>query len=251
MSTDRVAVVTGAARSFGRAIAEALAAGGAHVAAVDLRDCGDTAAAIRAAGGRCETFTADVADERAVETLRDDVHARCGPAAILVNVAGVNFARPFAELDYAAWKRVLTVNLDSQFLLARAFAPDMVEAGWGRIVNMASSSIYTSTPGLVAYMASKAGSLGLTSGLANDLGRHGITVNAVSPGLTRTEAVDADVRAGVLPEAALEAMAEQRAVPRQAEVDDLVGTVVFLCSDAAAFVTARFLVADGGATRSF
>jgi NAD(P)-dependent dehydrogenase (short-subunit alcohol dehydrogenase family) len=251
VSTDRVAVVTGAARSFGRAIAEALAREGAHVAAVDLRDCAGTTAAIREAGGRCEPFATDVADEQAVARLRDDVHERCGPCAILVNVAGVNFARPFAELDYDVWRRVQTVNLDSQFLTARAFAPDMVEAGWGRIVNMASSSIYTSTPGLVAYMASKAGSLGLTSGLANDLGRHGITVNAVSPGLTRTEAVDADVRAGIVPGGALEAMAKQRAVPRQAEVDDLVGTVLFLCSEAAAFVTARFLVADGGATRSF
>jgi len=146
---------------------------------------------------------------------------------------------------------VLTVNLDSQFLMARAFAPDMVTSGWGRIVNMASSSIYTTTPGLVAYMASKAGVLGLTSGLANDLGGHGITVNAVSPGLTRTPAVDEEIAVGAFPEAALEAMVRERAIPRDATVDDLVGTVLFLTSDDAAFVTARFLVADGGATRSF
>ena len=183
--------------------------------------------------------------------LVEQVHAACGPCSILVNVAGINFARPFAELDYEAWRRVLAVNLDSQFLVTRAFAPDMVAAGWGRIVNMASSSIYTNTPGLVAYMASKAGVVGLTSGLANDLGAYGITVNAVSPGLTRTEAVEEEIAAGSFPEAALDAMVDERAIRRHATVDDLVGTVLFLVSDEAAFVTARFLVANGGATRSF
>jgi 3-oxoacyl-[acyl-carrier protein] reductase len=168
-----------------------------------------------------------------------------------VNVAGINFSCAFDELDYATWQRVLRINLDSQFLMAKAFAPGMAERGWGRIVNMSSSSIYTSTTGLTAYMASKAGTLGLTSALANDLGPFGVTVNAVSPGLTRTEAVDEDVRAGLLPEGALDAMVDQRAIPRHSAVEDLVGTVLYLVSDAAAFVTARFIVADGGATRSF
>lgn len=235
----RTAVVTGAARSFGRAIAEALALAGADVAAVDIRDCDETAG--------CTAYTADVSSEAQVGRLAAEI-GRCD---ILVNVAGINFGCAFDELDYEAWRRIITVNLDSQFLMAKAFAPGMAERGWGRIVNMSSSSIYTPTRGLVAYMASKAGALGLTSALANDLGSFGVTVNAVSPGLTRTEAVDEDVRAGRLPEAALDAMADARAIPRQAAVEDLVGTVLYLTSDAAAFVTARFLVADGGATRTF
>lgn len=247
----RVAVVTGAARSFGRLVAEALAEGGAAVAAVDLRDCSATAAAIESAGGRCTPFTVDVADEGSVTRLAAEVAAALGPCDILVNIAGINFSTPWPELDLEAWRRVMAVNLESQFLMARAFAPQMVARGWGRIVNMASSSIYTNTPGLTAYMASKAGVLGLTSGLANDLGQHGITVNAVSPGLTRTEAVEQSIRDGEFPEAALVAMADQRAIRRDATAADLVGTIIFLTSDAAAFVTARFIVADGGATRTF
>jgi 3-oxoacyl-[acyl-carrier protein] reductase len=247
----RVAVVTGAARSFGRLVSEALAEDGATVAAVDLRDCGATAAAIEAAGGRCTPFAVDVADEGSVAQLAADVAAALGPCDILVNIAGINFSSPWPELDLEAWRRVMAVNLESQFLMARAFAPQMVARGWGRIVNMASSSIYTNIPGLTAYMASKAGTLGLTSGLANDLGQHGITVNAVSPGLTRTEAVEESIRNGEFPEAELAAMADQRAIRREATAADLVGTIIFLTSDAAAFVTARFIVADGGATRTF
>jgi NAD(P)-dependent dehydrogenase (short-subunit alcohol dehydrogenase family) len=248
----RVAVVSGAARSFGRAVAVALARAGATVAAVDLRDCAETAASASAAGSAsARAFLADVADPDAVGRLAADVHELCGPCDILVNLAGINFSAPFEALDIATWRRVLAVNLESQFLMCAAFAPDMVARRWGRIVNMASSSIYTNTPGLTAYMASKAGTLGLTSGLANDLGPHGVTVNAVSPGLTRTEAVEASIRAGEFPESVLEQMVAQRAIPREAEVEDLVGTVSFLTSEASAFVTGRFVVADGGATRSF
>ena len=125
----------------------------------------------------------------------------------------------------------------------------MVERGWGRIVNVASSSILTATPGLVAYMTSKGGVLGLTSALANDLGRHGITVNAVSPGLTRTPAVDADIAAGTLTEAMLDAAVATQAIPRPGTPDDLVGLVLFLTGKEASFVTGQFIVADGGATR--
>jgi 3-oxoacyl-[acyl-carrier protein] reductase len=248
----RVAVVSGAARSFGRAVAVALAEAGAVVAAVDLRDCEETVASVSATGaGKVSAFRADVADPDAVKRLAAEVHDACGPCDILVNLAGINFSAPFEALDIATWRRVLAVNLESQFLMCAAFAPDMVAGEWGRIVNMASSSIYTNTPGLTAYMASKAGALGLTSGLANDLGPHGITVNAVSPGLTRTDAVQESIRAGEFPEAVLEEMVGQRAIPREAEVEDLVGTISFLTSEAAAFVTGRFIVADGGATRSF
>jgi NAD(P)-dependent dehydrogenase (short-subunit alcohol dehydrogenase family) len=244
-------VITGAARSFGRAVAEALAASGAHVVAVDLRDCAQTAEAIEAAGGRCTPLTADVSDPEAVARLAAAVHEAAGRCDILVNLAGINFAASFEELELEAFRRVLSINLESQFLMAKAFAPDMIERGWGRIVNMASSSIYTNTAGLTAYMASKAGALGLTSGLANDLGSHGITVNAVSPGLTRTAAVDESIERGEFPREVLDQMVGQRALRRHAAVEDLVGSIAFLVSDEAAFVTARFLVADGGATRTF
>ncbi len=245
----RVAVVTGAARGIGRALAVGLAARGARVAAVDLLDAGETAAAIRAAGGICEVVPGDVASEEGVAGIASRVHASLGPCDILVNNAALLGAAPVLDVDYATWRRTIATNLDSHFLTAKAFLPDMIERGWGRIVGVASSSLLTSTPGLTAYMASKGGVLGFTSALANDVGRFGVTVNAVSPGFTRTPGVDADIRAGVVPPDAVDAVIAQQAIPREGTAEDLVGTVLFLTSDDAAFMTGQFLVADGGMTR--
>ena len=245
----RVAVVTGAARGIGRALAVGLAARGARVAAVDLLDAGETAAVIRAAGGTCEVVPGDVASEEGVAGIASRVRASLGPGDIVVNNAALLGAAPVLEVDYATWRRTIATNLDSHFLMAKAFLPDMVERGWGRIVGVASSSLLTSTPGLTAYMASKGGVLGFTSALANDVGRFGITVNAVSPGFTRTPGVDADIRAGVVPPDAVDAVIAQQAIPREGTAEDLVGTVLFLTSDDASFMTGQFLVADGGMTR--
>ena len=242
-------MVSGAARGIGRALAEGLAAGGTVIAAVDINTSDETAEAIRAAGGTCCPFVCDVADEGAVHALHADVQAELGPCAILVNNAAELHRASFADLDYATWRRVIRTNLDSQFLMARAFLPDMAAASWGRIVNVASSSLFTSTPGLAAYMASKGGVVGLTSALANDLGELGITVNAVSPGLTRTPGVESDIAAGVLPADAPERVIEQQAIPRAGLPQDLVGVVCFLASDAASFMTGQLLVVDGGMTR--
>jgi NAD(P)-dependent dehydrogenase (short-subunit alcohol dehydrogenase family) len=245
----RVAVVSGAARGIGRALAEGLAAAGSPVAAVDLREPDETVAAITEAGGVCRGFVADVSDEAAVLALREAVHEALGPCAILVNNAAELHSAPFADLDYATWRRVIRTNLDSQFLMARAFLPDMAAAGWGRIVNVASSSLFTTTPGIAAYMASKGGVIGLTSALANDVGDLGVTVNAVSPGLTRTPGVEADIAAGVLPADAPEHVIEQQAIRRAGVPGDLVGAVRFLASDASSFMTGQLLVVDGGMTR--
>jgi 3-oxoacyl-[acyl-carrier protein] reductase len=241
----RVAVVSGAARGIGRALAEGLASRGAHVVAVDVLDAGETAESIAAAGGECTPVVADVGSPSDVARLAAEVDG----CDVLVNNAALLGRTPFLELDHDRFRETLRVNLESQFLLAKAFAPGMVERGWGRIVNVASSSLLTPTPGLVAYMASKGGVLGLTSALANDLGPHGITVNAVSPGLTRTPGVDADIAAGILPVEALEAMTAAQAVPRLGTPEDLVGLVLFLTAKEASFVTGQFIVADGGATR--
>jgi NAD(P)-dependent dehydrogenase (short-subunit alcohol dehydrogenase family) len=177
------------------------------------------------------------------------IAAEVGRCDVLVNNAALLGSTPFLELDHAVFRETLRVNLESQFLLAKAFAPGMVERGWGRIVNVASSSLLTSTRGIAAYMASKGGVLGLTSALANDLGPHGITVNAVSPGLTRTPAVEADLAAGVITEAVLAAAQSTQAIPRAGTPEDLVGLVLFLTGKEASFVTGQFIVADGGATR--
>ncbi len=241
----RIAVVSGAARGIGQALAEGLASRGARVVAVDVLDSKETVAAIVAAGGSCMPLVADVGSPDDVARVAREV----GPCDVLVNNAALLGMTPFLELEHELFRETLRVNLESQFLLAKAFAPGMVERGWGRIVNVASSSLFTSTPGLAAYMTSKGGVLGLTSALANDLGPHGITVNAVSPGLTRTPGVDADVAAGILPMAAIDAAVATQAIPRPGTVDDLVGLVLFLTGADASFVTGQFLVADGGATR--
>lgn len=184
----RVAVVTGAARGLGAAIARGLARRGAVVAAVDLAAPEQTRREIEETGGTCVPLVADVSDPAAVRALHDAVLAACGPTDILVNNAGIAGMAALTDVDFAHWRRVLSTNLDSQFLMSAAFAVDMRERGWGRIVNMSSSAIYTNTTGMTPYLASKAGILGLTSGLANDLAPFGITVNAVSPANRRSNA---------------------------------------------------------------
>jgi NAD(P)-dependent dehydrogenase (short-subunit alcohol dehydrogenase family) len=246
----RIAVVSGAARGIGRALAEGLAARGAHVVAVDVLEARETVDAIAArGGGRCLSIVGDVGSPDDVTRVAGEVAASVGICDVLVNNAALLGTTPFLELGYDRFRETVRVNLESQFLMAKAFVPGMVERGWGRIVNVASSSLLTSARGLTAYMTSKGGVLGLTSALANDLGRFGITVNAVSPGLTRTPGVEADVAAGVLPDGAIEAAIATQAIPRPPTPEDLVGVVLFLTGEDAGFVTGQFLIADGGATR--
>ncbi|MER5473864.1 SDR family oxidoreductase [Streptomyces sp. NPDC002685] len=242
----RVAVVTGAARGLGAAIARGLARRGATVVAVDLSAPEQTSKEIQEAGGTCVPLVADVSDPAAVRALHDAVLAACGPADILVNNAGIAGMAPLADVDFAHWRRVLSTNLDSQFLMSTAFAADMRERGWGRIVNMSSSAIYTNTTDMTPYLASKAGILGLTSGLANDLAPFGITVNAVSPAFTRTPLIDETVADGAMPADIDSLLATEQAIKRRATPEDIVGTVLFLTGEDSAFVTAKFIAADGG-----
>ena len=247
--SGRVCVVTGAARGIGRAVAEGLGARGDRVAVVDVLDTSDAVAAVTESGGVAAGFEVDVGDEAAVRSLHERVREQLGPCEILINNAARLHRADVAELDYATFADVLRTNLHGPFLTTTVFLPDMVERRWGRIVNVASSSLLTSTPGLTAYMASKGGVLGMTSAVANDVGRHGITVNAVSPGLTRTPGVDADVRAGRLAPEAFDDVLAAQAIPRAGTANDVVGAVMFLTSDDASFMTGQFVVVDGGMTR--
>ncbi len=239
---QRVALVTGAARGLGRSFAERLAQDGCHLVLVDLLDCADTLALVRRAGASGRSARCDLGDEAQIAALVRDVLAREGGIDILVNNAAYQPPMPWDRLDAATLRRMLAVNTEASFLLAQAFAHGMVERGWGRIVNLASSSAWSPPPGFAGYITSKMANIGLTRALARELGEHGITVNAIAPGLTRTDAAAADLPAWIW-----DRVREQQLIPRNGEPRDLVGALSFLCSDDAGFITGQTYHVDGGA----
>ena len=238
----RIAVVTGAARGIGQAVAAGLAARGAAIVGVDITEAVETRALVESSAAEWLGIVADVSSPGDVTRVREEALARFGRCDILVNVAGIFPACPFDELSFDAWRKVLDVNLDSQFLMSQAFVPSMKEKGWGRIVNFTSGSVQLSVPNMAAYKASKMGAIGLTRGMAADLGQYGITVNAASPSFTRTPG------ALSIPAAAdrLEAIAKQQAIKRISEPEDVVGLILFLTGEDSHFVTGQTILADGG-----
>ncbi|MBL8550329.1 MAG: 3-oxoacyl-ACP reductase FabG [Hyphomonadaceae bacterium] len=242
----KVAVVSGAAVGLGQAFAERLARDGADVLLVDLNEASETAARIEALGRRAVSVRCDVSDPTAVEAMAQQCRSAFGRCDILVNNAGIYFMAPFETLSFADWKRLLATNLDSTFLLSKAFAPGMKERGWGRIINLATNSIGLIAAGMTHYVTSKAAIVGFTRALATELGEHGVTVNAVAPGPTRTHGTTTGLPPGVSFDEVFSALAQQQAIKRGAEPSDIVGAVSFLASDDAAFMTGQTLVVDGG-----
>jgi NAD(P)-dependent dehydrogenase (short-subunit alcohol dehydrogenase family) len=237
----RVAIVTGAARGIGQALCRNFAQTGAKVVGLDVADLSETGAAVSEAGAEWLGLCVDVTSREATLGAVRDIAGRFGSCDILVNNAGIFPARPFDELDFEEWRRVLAINLDSQFLVSSAVVPHMKRAGWGRIVNLTSGSVQVAVPNYSAYKASKMGTIGLTRGMAADLGRYGITVNAVSPSLTVTPGA---VEHG---NANMQDLAVQlQAIKRPAAPGDIAGLVGFLASDAGEFVTGQTMLADGG-----
>lgn len=237
----RVAVVTGAGRGLGQAIAAGLAARGASIVGVDIDEAAETRALVQASPAEWLGVVADVSSPGDVTRVSEEALARFGKCDILVNNAGIFPNCPFDELSFEEWRKVLAVNLDSQFLMSRAFVPSMKERGWGRIVNIASGSVQLATERTAAYKASKMGTIGLTRGMSADLGQYGITVNAASPSLTRTPGVLAGGAAD-----RLEMMASRQAIKRVSEPTDIVGLILFLTGEDSHFVTGQTILADGG-----
>jgi NAD(P)-dependent dehydrogenase (short-subunit alcohol dehydrogenase family) len=249
---DKIAVITGAANGIGQAFAKRLAEDGVHVAVVDIADGAATVNMVEAAGRKAIAMTCDVSSPDAVAALAKQVKKQFGRADIVVNCAGVFPQKAFTDMTFADWRKVISTNLDSTFLVSSAFVPGMIERKWGRIVNMASSTLGSVTTGFAHYVASKGGIVGFTRALASDLAAHGITVNAISPGLTRSPGTLARMpRAGFATmEDEFLSVAQLQAIKRVEAPDDLVGAVSFLTSDDSAFITGQTLNVDGGRVRS-
>jgi pyridoxal 4-dehydrogenase len=239
----QTAIVTGAAQGLGYAAAARLAAEGAGVALFDRDEAALAGAAdkLTADGARVKAHVVDVTDEEGVQEAVEAVLSARGRIDVLVNNAGVYPHYPFEQLTYADWRRVLATNLDSVYLCSHAVYPAMRERGYGRIVNVSSATFFIGYPGLSAYVASKGGIIGFTRALASEAGEHGITVNAVTPGLIATEGVLGGEEAGLFDE-----IVPEQAVERRGEPEDIAECIAYLASPAAGFITGQTVNVDGG-----
>jgi NAD(P)-dependent dehydrogenase (short-subunit alcohol dehydrogenase family) len=242
--TGRKALVTGASRGIGQAIAEALASAGAEVAltARDVASLEETVSRIEASGGKAFAHALDVRDSTACGKTIEAAAAEMGGLDILVNNAGYEEVRPSLEVDEALWERIVDTNLKGAFFCAQAGARVMAKGGRGSIVNLCSLTSYVGIPTAVPYGSSKTGLLGMTRALAAEWAPLGIRVNAIAPGYFRTAMTE-----GFYADAGWEqSMLCKIPQKRFGRMDDLAGPVLFLASDASAYVTGHCIPVDGG-----
>jgi NAD(P)-dependent dehydrogenase (short-subunit alcohol dehydrogenase family) len=242
--SGKIALITGASKGLGKAMALALAKAGATIALVsrDAAKLADVQSEIKEGGGKAEFFTADVTSEGQVDKLETDVSARLGKVQILINNAGINVRKNLTDFSLDEWQSVINTNLTSVFLMSRRFVPHMRGTGYGRVLCMTSIMSHVSLPQRSAYSSSKAAVLGLIRALALELATEGITVNGISPGPFATEMNMAIVNN---PELNAQFVASVP-VGRWGKVEDIGSLASFLCSDAAGFITGTDILIDGG-----
>jgi len=244
---NKVAIVTGAARGLGRAYAEAMAAEGARVLACDINDCSETIAAIEGAGGRGLGAVTDVSDMDSCQSMAEQALEAFGKIDILVNnaalYANLDSAR-FESLEVAQWDAVMDVNVKGLWQCCKAVLEPMRKNGGGSIINIASLAAVYGMPYSLDYVASKAAVIGMTRGMARELGADRIRVNAVAPSCVMTEGTSEFF--GEKLHKAKDVIARGQVIQRNLETEDLTGTVIYLASDSSSFVTGQTHMVDGG-----
>lgn len=245
--TDRVIVITGAGQGIGRAYAHHFADNGAIpvIADIDGENGARVAAEVEAAGGRALAVQADVTSPDSVAAMVDTTLSAYGRLDVLINNAAIFVTlgrRPFEDIPLEEWRQVMDVNITGCFICASAVIPQMRKAGWGRIINISSSTVPQGIPYFLHYVTSKSALIGMSRAMAREVGSDGITVNTVLPGMIETEMENV----GRTDEGRQHVIGAQ-SLKRQQTPEDMVGTLLFLASPASGFMTGQSLCVDGGA----
>ena len=241
MQKDRVVVVTGAAGGIGSEFVGRFLKNGDTVIGMDINaEALDKLPAKWNANPKLHTILGDITKEEECGRIADFARTRAGRVDILINCAGYYPDQPFEQMTLDQWKQVIDINLTGNFLMTHFMLPLMKGRGWGRIVSISSASIFAGVPGQTHYIAAKAGVIGFVRSLAREVGDYGITVNAVTPGLTLTDPVRKNMQAFIPLQPA------QRALKRDEQAGDLVGAVFFLASPDSDFITGQIINVDGG-----
>ena len=244
--SPRVAVVTGAASGIGLGIARRLASDGLAMALLDSNGdlVREAAADLAGQGMTVAAHEVDVSDRAALAQVYSSVRAALGPVTVVVTSAGIESFDPIVDITPEKWDRILAVNLTGTFTCLQLAVPDMIAAGWGRIVTIASSSAQSGAPNMAHYVASKGGVMGMTKAFARELAGHGITANTIPPTIVDTPMARKSEAAGDVP--SVEVMGRMVPLGRAGTPEDIAGACSYLCSDEAGYVTGQVIGVNGG-----